>query len=246
MPVVREMLALGSDLSTQATGSPSIARSARLDLRLVELEVDELAGEVVVVGGHVEVAVAGEVEEDRPLDALLVGGGGRSQGAVDRVGGLGRRDDPLAAGEQHRRGEDVALEVGLGADQAVAQELRDERRRAVVAQAAGVDRGRHEVVAERVHRDERGELPGVAEVVGEDAAGRASGRPRARTRARRCSRPAIFSRMNGKASPAKFEPPPTQPMTTSGNAPASSICAIASCPITVWWSSTWLSTLPSE
>ena len=52
--------------------------------------------------------------------------------------------------------------------------------------------------------------------------------------------------MNGNASPAKFEPPPTQPMTTSGKAPASSICAIASWPITVWCRSTWLSTLPSE
>jgi hypothetical protein len=60
------------------------------------------------------------------------------------------------------------------------------------------------------------------------------------------SRPAIFSRRNGNASPAKFEPPPTQPITTSGNAPASSSCASASCPITVWWSSTWLRTLPSE
>jgi hypothetical protein len=60
------------------------------------------------------------------------------------------------------------------------------------------------------------------------------------------SRPAIFSRRNGNASPAKFEPPPTQPTTTSGKAPASSICSIASCPITVWCSSTWLRTLPSE
>ena len=42
------------------------------------------------------------------------------------------------------------------------------------------------------------------------------------------SRPAIFSRMNGKASPAKFEPPPTQPITMSGKAPACSICASAS------------------
>ena len=35
-------------------------------------------------------------------------------------------------------------------------------------------------------------------------------------------------------------------MTTSGKAPASSICAIASWPITVWCRSTWLRTLPSE
>src|SRR5438093_12000342 len=36
------------------------------------------------------------------------------------------------------------------------------------------------------------------------------------------SRPAIFSRRNGKARPAKFEPPPTQPTTTSGKASARS------------------------
>ncbi len=52
--------------------------------------------------------------------------------------------------------------------------------------------------------------------------------------------------MNGNESPAKFEPPPTQPITTSGNAPASSICLSASSPITVWCMSTWFSTEPSE
>ena len=58
--------------------------------------------------------------------------------------------------------------------------------------------------------------------------------------------PRITRRRNGKASPPKFEPPPTQAITTSGYSPAISICASASCPITVWCSSTWLSTDPSE
>ena len=52
--------------------------------------------------------------------------------------------------------------------------------------------------------------------------------------------------MNGKANPAKFDPPPTQPMTTSGSSPAMAICSIASCPMTVWWSSTKSNTEPSE
>jgi hypothetical protein len=43
---------------TAAVGKPSIARRARFDLRLVERDVLELAGEIVVVGGRVEVAVA--------------------------------------------------------------------------------------------------------------------------------------------------------------------------------------------
>src|ERR1700730_10620836 len=52
--------------------------------------------------------------------------------------------------------------------------------------------------------------------------------------------------MKGYVRPAKLEPPPTQPMTTSGYAPAISICFLASRPITVWWRRTWLTTEPSE
>jgi hypothetical protein len=60
------------------------------------------------------------------------------------------------------------------------------------------------------------------------------------------SAPAILSRTNGSARPEKLEPPPTQPITTSTPfSPASSSCFCASCPITVWCSSTWFSTEPS-
>jgi hypothetical protein len=55
----------------------------------------------------------------------------------------------------------------------------------------------------------------------------------------------ITRRRNGNVSPPKFEPPPMQAITTSGSSPAIPICASASCPITVWCSSTWLSTEPS-
>ena len=43
--------------------------------------------------------------------------------------------------------------------------------------------------------------------------------------------PRSTRRTYGKASPAKFEPPPTQPTNTSGSASATSIWAIASWPI---------------
>ena len=47
--------------------------------------------------------------------------------------------------------------------------------------------------------------------------------------------------------PAKFEPPPAQPITTSGPfSPNAASCSLASIPITVWCMSTWLSTEPSE
>ena len=81
----------------------------------------------------------------------------------------GAEGSPRCARTRRRR-EAVALEVGLGADEPVADELGDQRRDAVVAQTAGVDRRRDEVVPERVHRDERRQLARVAEVVGEEAA----------------------------------------------------------------------------
>ncbi len=71
-----------------------------LDLGLVERDVLELAGEVVVVRGHVEVTVAREVEQDGALLARLVGRLCDLQRPVDRVGSLGRRQDPLRSGEQ--------------------------------------------------------------------------------------------------------------------------------------------------
>ena len=61
------------------------------------------------------------------------------------------------------------------------------------------------------------------------------------------SAPAILSRRNGNEMPAKFEPPPAQPITTSGPfSPNAASCSLASMPITVWCMSTWLSTEPSE
>ena len=51
---------------------------------------------------------------------------------------------------------------------------------------------------------------------------------------------------HGKVSPAKFEPPPAQPMITSGSSPAIAICSIDSWPMTVWWSRTKSNTEPSE
>src|SRR5262249_39788566 len=128
-------------------------------------------------------------------------------------------------------------------DQPLVDELRHQRRRAVIAQATGVDAGRHEVVSQRVHLRDGSDLRGVAEVervhaLGEGRAARRLARPT------RTFLPAALSARKGKARPAKFEPPPWHPTTTSGYSPASSICFFASCPITVWWRRTWFKTLP--
>src|SRR5437764_1403808 len=140
-------------------------------LGLIQGDVLEPACEVVVVRGHVEVAVARKVAEDCPLFARLVRCLRYLKGAVDRMRGLGSGQDPLAPREQDGRGEDVVLEIGLGADQPVARELRDQGRDTVIAETARVDRSRDEVVPEGMHRYERRQLARVAKVIREDAAG---------------------------------------------------------------------------
>src|SRR5205807_556642 len=82
------------------------------DLVLVQCDVLGLPRKVVVVRGHIEMAVAREVEEDRPLLARLVGLAGVLQRAVDGVRRLGRGDDALATGEENRGSEHLALDVG--------------------------------------------------------------------------------------------------------------------------------------
>ena len=93
-----------------------------------------------------------------------------------------------------------------------------------------MDRRGHEAVAERVHGQEGRHLGRVAEVVAVAAAGEGGARGRlggddADLPARR-----RFSARKGKARPAKLDPPPTQPMITSGSAPAWASCSRASWP----------------
>src|SRR3990170_980852 len=71
----------------------------------------QLAGEVLVVGGEVEVAVAAEVEEDDAPIARLAGGKRLVDGGADGVGGLGGGEDALRAGELERGLEDRVLVV---------------------------------------------------------------------------------------------------------------------------------------
>ena len=60
--------------------------------------------------------------------------------------------------------------VGARLDQAELLGVRHQRRHAVIAQAAGVEAGRNEGRAERVHLDQRRQMRGVAEIVGVFAA----------------------------------------------------------------------------
>ena len=98
--------------------------------------------------------------------------------ALDRVVRLGRRQDALDPREVDAGLEALELVVGDRLDQALVEQVAHHRRHAVVAQAAGVEAGRDELRAQRVHLDQRRQVAGVAEVVGEPAAGqrRAGGR----------------------------------------------------------------------
>ena len=73
-------------------------------------------GQIGVVGGEVEVAVAAEAEQDRALLARLLGRRGLLDRRADRVRGLGRGDDALGAGELDGRLERLVLAVGARLD----------------------------------------------------------------------------------------------------------------------------------
>ena len=131
------------------------ARQRGLHLLRGVLEVLELARHVALVGGEVEVAVTAEVERDD----LPVSRGLAAERLVDddpdRVGRLGRRQEPFRAREGQRRLEGGVLVDGHRLDHLVVVQRAHQGRHAVVAEAAGVDRRRDEGVAERVHLDQR-------------------------------------------------------------------------------------------
>ena len=91
--------------------------------------------------------------------------------------GFRRRHDALGARELHAGLEAGVLMIGARFDQAELLAMADQRRHAVIAQAAGMEARRNEGRAERMHLDERRQMPGVAEIIGVAAAGqgRASG-----------------------------------------------------------------------
>ena len=134
---------------------------------------DEIAHFAVVellIGDHVEVAGAGQTEDDGLGLAGLAALNGLVDGDADGVAGLRRGQDALDARELLGRLEHLCLLDGAGLHVAVVIQLRDDGAHAVVAQAAGVVRRGDEAAAERVHLGQRADLAGVAEVVGEPAA----------------------------------------------------------------------------
>jgi hypothetical protein len=119
------------------------------------------------------VAVAAQRSEDDLGLARLGAVAGLADGRRDRVRRLRGRDDALGTGEADAGLEALGLADRLGLDQAQLVDVAEQRRHAVVAQPAGVDGVRDEVVAQRVHLHHRREARGVAVVVAVLALGQA-------------------------------------------------------------------------
>src|SRR5277367_3884701 len=74
------------------------------------------------------------------------------------------------AGEHHAGLEARVLVIGPRLDQPELLQVADQGRHAVIAQAPGVEAGRYELGAERMHLDQRGQMSSVAEIEGVSAA----------------------------------------------------------------------------
>ena len=144
------------------------------DLLAEALPLEVPRGAVVVV---VEAALADcdhrRIRAERFQLLEIVRGGVR--GVRPRKGG---REPALGIGELDRGFERLALRVGDCLHTAAPHQARHDRRVAVVAQPAGMDGRRHELVAEGVHREQRRHARGVAEVVVEGAFGQRRARRR--------------------------------------------------------------------
>src|SRR3984957_13806532 len=187
-------------------------------LRFVIL-IDELAREIVGIGLHVEMPVAAQIEQDGRRFPFLPRFQRFIDRRADRMGCFRGRHDAFRAGELNARLEARVLVVSPRLDQPELLAVADQRRHAVIAQAAGMEAGRDKLRSQRMHLDEGSEMSGVAEVERIFAMRQAAGST-AITRTSCLSR--SFLPMNGKAMPAKFEPPPAQPITMSGKASARS------------------------
>src|SRR4051794_289134 len=91
----------GSSLALRDRGRARQRVERDLQILLRELGILKGPGQVGVIGGEVEVAVAAQAEEDRARLAGLLGRLGLLDHGADGVRGLGRGDDALGAGEAH-------------------------------------------------------------------------------------------------------------------------------------------------
>ena len=123
-------------------------------------------------------AVAGQVDQQRLRLAAGLAAQRFVDSGTDTVTGLGRGDDALGAGKHDTGFEGGHLRYRDRLDHFLVVQLRDQRRHAVVAQAASVNSRRHEIVAQGVHLHQRRIARGIAKVVGINALGQTRTRGR--------------------------------------------------------------------
>ena len=140
----------------------------------------ELAGHKGIIAGQVHQAVAAVAKQNDLFFAFFFGLFGFLNGRGDGMAGFGGTDKAFGLGPGHRGFIAFDLVDGPRRVQSFDDALADQRRHAVIAQAAGVNRRRHKSVAQRVHRQQRRHAGGIAVVIGERCRGSGSGRPSAR------------------------------------------------------------------
>ena len=111
--------------------------------------------------------VPAEIEEDRPLLSFFLGAQRFANGSGDGVVRFRRRNDTFGARKLNPGGKRVQLLHRDGLHQSQIHHVRYQRSHAVIAQSAGVNPRRNERAAQRVHLDQRRQVSGVAEIVGE-------------------------------------------------------------------------------
>src|SRR4051812_29878541 len=111
-------------------------------------------------------AVARHVEQDGLALAIALAAQRLVDRTTHRMRRLRRRHDTLAARELDTGVEASDLMVGARLDQAELRDMGNQRRHAVIAQAARMEARRNKSRAQRVHLHERREVGGVAEVIG--------------------------------------------------------------------------------
>ena len=133
-------------VSTQIFGILDFRQQIRaaLDILVAGDEVSHFAVVELAVCDHIEVACAGEAEDDVFGFACFFAFEGFVDGGLDGVGGFGGGEDAFDAGEHLRGFEDFGLLDGDGAHQLLVVELGEDGAHAVIAKAAGVNRAGHE------------------------------------------------------------------------------------------------------
>src|SRR6266567_2542030 len=140
----------GGDFLLRNRWHPLLRSSNRLGWVLVILQP---AGEVGVVGSHVKVAVAGQVEENDALFPRLFGLQSLVDCGPDGMSSFRCRHDAFAARELYRCLEDRVLVIGLGIDDTFFMQQGYQGGHTMIAQTTGVDTRRNEIVAEGMHLD---------------------------------------------------------------------------------------------